>query len=135
MTTKVITYISTLSGIHGTQYRMQGTNIVQHTGLFKLDIFQSNLSARVNIFPGIIRNNKIQLLYILVSCLEGDPLLWIWPLYLHVNQKSDDDDDDDDEVGLSKVQTPIRFLLRISLIRVCTVCHTNSGQYLLLCWP
>ena len=26
------------------------------------------------------------------SCLEGDPLLWIWPLYLHVNQKSDDDD-------------------------------------------
>ena len=25
------------------------------------------------------------------SCLEGGPLLWIWPLYLHVNQKSDDD--------------------------------------------
>ena len=21
-------------------------------------------------------------------------LLWIWPLYLHVNQKSDDDDDE-----------------------------------------
>ena len=32
------------------------------------------------------------------SCLEGGPLLWIWPLYLHVNQKSDDDDDDDDHV-------------------------------------
>ena len=31
------------------------------------------------------------------SCLEGGPLLWIWPLYLHVNQKSDDDDDDDDD--------------------------------------
>ena len=30
------------------------------------------------------------------SCLEGGPLLWIWPLYLHVNQKSDDDDDDDE---------------------------------------
>ena len=29
-------------------------------------------------------------------CLEGGPLLWIWPLYLHVNPKSDDDDDDDD---------------------------------------
>ena len=29
------------------------------------------------------------------SCLEGGPLLWIWPLYLHVNQKSDDDDDKD----------------------------------------
>ena len=25
---------------------------------------------------------------------EGGTLLWIWPLYLHVNQKSDDDDDD-----------------------------------------
>ena len=23
--------------------------------------------------------------------------MWIWPLYLHVNQKCDDDDDDDDE--------------------------------------
>ena len=33
------------------------------------------------------------------SCLEGGPLLWIWPLYLHVNQKSDDDDDDDDDIG------------------------------------
>ena len=31
------------------------------------------------------------------SCLEGGLLLWIWPLYLHVNQKSDDDDDDDDD--------------------------------------
>ena len=29
------------------------------------------------------------------SCLEGGPLLWIWPLYLHVNKKSDDNDDDD----------------------------------------
>ena len=27
--------------------------------------------------------------------LEGGPLLWILPLYLHINQKSDDDDDDD----------------------------------------
>ena len=31
------------------------------------------------------------------SCLEGGPLLWILPLYLQVNQKSDDDDDDDDD--------------------------------------
>ena len=30
------------------------------------------------------------------SYLEGGPLLWILPLYLHVNQKSDDDDDDDE---------------------------------------
>ena len=28
------------------------------------------------------------------SCLERGPLLWIWPLYLQVNQKSDDDDDE-----------------------------------------
>ena len=26
--------------------------------------------------------------------LEGGSLLWIWPLYLHANKKSDDDDDD-----------------------------------------
>ena len=26
------------------------------------------------------------------SCLEAGPLMWIWPLYLHVNKKSDDDD-------------------------------------------
>ena len=27
------------------------------------------------------------------SCLEGGPLLWILPLYLHINQKSNDNDD------------------------------------------
>ena len=27
--------------------------------------------------------------------MGGGPLLWIWPLYLHVNQKSDYDDDDE----------------------------------------
>ena len=26
------------------------------------------------------------------SCLEGGPLLWIWPLYLQVNEKSNDDE-------------------------------------------
>ena len=33
------------------------------------------------------------------SYLEGGggPLIWILPLYLHVNKKSDDDDDDDDD--------------------------------------
>ena len=30
------------------------------------------------------------------SYLEGGPLMWILPLYLHVNQKSDNDDDDND---------------------------------------
>ena len=28
---------------------------------------------------------------------RGGPLLWIWPLYLHVNKKSDEGDEDDDE--------------------------------------
>ena len=27
------------------------------------------------------------------SYLKGGPLLWILPLYLHINKKSDDDDD------------------------------------------
>ena len=31
------------------------------------------------------------------SYLEGGPLMWMLPLYLHVNQKSGDDDDDDDD--------------------------------------
>ena len=38
-------------------------------------------------------------------CLEGGPLLWIWPLYLHVNQKSDDDDADDDDDELYMFQS------------------------------
>ena len=29
--------------------------------------------------------------------LEGGTLMWMLPLYLHVNQKYDDDDDDDDD--------------------------------------
>ena len=34
------------------------------------------------------------------SYLEGGTLMWMLPLYLHVNQKSiDDDDDDDDDDG------------------------------------
>ena len=40
------------------------------------------------------------------SAMRAYPLLWIWPLYLHVNQKSDDDDDDD----LSQIFTRRRFL-------------------------
>ena len=39
------------------------------------------------------------------SYLEGGPLMWMLPLYLHVNQKFDDDDDDDDHKMLCiKVQ-------------------------------
>ena len=43
------------------------------------------------------------------SCLEGGPLLWIWPLYLHVNQKSDDDDDDDAQ--MDEAQYLVELLL------------------------
>ena len=31
------------------------------------------------------------------NVLEGSPLMWMLPLSLHVNQKSDYDDDDDDD--------------------------------------
>ena len=31
------------------------------------------------------------------SYLEGGPLMWMLPLYLQVNQKSDEDDEDDDD--------------------------------------
>ena len=31
------------------------------------------------------------------SYLDGGPLMWMLPLYLHIIQKSDDDDDDDDD--------------------------------------
>ena len=34
------------------------------------------------------------------SYLEGGPLMWMLPLYLHVDQKSDDDDDDDGDVAV-----------------------------------
>ena len=30
------------------------------------------------------------------SYLEGGPLMWMLPLYMQVNQKSDDDNDDED---------------------------------------
>ena len=33
------------------------------------------------------------------SFLEGGPLMWMLPLYLHVNKKSDDYDDADDDDG------------------------------------
>ena len=33
------------------------------------------------------------------SYLEGGPLLWILPMYLHVNKKPNDDDDDDQNLG------------------------------------
>ena len=38
------------------------------------------------------------------SCLERGPLLWILPLYLHVNPKFDDDDDDDDDVFVAELE-------------------------------
>ena len=51
------------------------------------------------------------------SCLEGCPLLWIWPLYLHVNQKSyDDDDDDPSEAGHSLWQNCCSVYLAINVV-------------------
>ena len=37
------------------------------------------------------------------SYLEGGPLVWLLPLYWHVNQNSDDDDDDEDCCCLQKI--------------------------------
>ena len=37
------------------------------------------------------------------SYLEGGPLMWMLPLYLQVDQKSDDDDDDDGDVAVLAV--------------------------------
>ena len=31
-----------------------------------------------------------------ISVASQDPLMWMLPLYLHINKKSDDDDDDDE---------------------------------------
>ena len=56
------------------------------------------------------------------SCLEGGPLLWIWSLYLHVNQKYDDDDDDDDDDGDANSADPVQMPQMRHLIWVYTVC-------------
>ena len=42
------------------------------------------------------------------SYLEGGPLMWMLPLYMQVNQKSDDDDEDGGSGPLNKMAaTPI----------------------------
>ena len=52
------------------------------------------------------------------SCLEGGPLLWIWPLYLHVNQKFDDDDDDEGDFLYFYLENGILcVLIRIASMR------------------
>ena len=54
------------------------------------------------------------------SYLEGGPLLWILPLYLHVNKKSDDDedDDDDDDDDLFCLYVGMYFLLEINMFKL-----------------
>ena len=60
------------------------------------------------------------------SYLEGGPLMWMLPLYLHVNQKSDYDDDDE------TVQIQISWLLWSQLIWIYIVykgcVHVNPGS-------
>ena len=63
----------------------------------KLKISKGNKSAKKCRWSAIVNlcmSSGHALYFYQASCLEGGPLLWIWPLYLHVNQKSDDDDDD-----------------------------------------
>ena len=45
------------------------------------------------------------------SYLEGGPLMWILPLYLHINKKSHYDYDDADELSLA-YSTP-QFMIRL----------------------
>ena len=44
--------------------------------------------------------------------LEGSPLMWMLPLYLHVNQKSDDDDDDDGSLFKKRKEKKNNILFR-----------------------
>ena len=37
--------------------------------------------------------------------LESDPLMWMLPLYLHVNKKYNDDDDDDVRGDLNEIRS------------------------------
>ena len=53
--------------------------------------------------------------------LERGPLLWIWPLYLHVNQKSDDDDDDDDDDEPIKLQKSRKQNLHLQNFKECFI--------------
>ena len=47
--------------------------------------------------------------------------MWIWPLYLHVNQKSDDDDDDDKLLSM-KVRTFILTRPSCSVLDMDSLC-------------
>ena len=55
---------------------------------FVLLFLQFLVTAAILVISAILSNSVQQ-----ASYLEGGPLLWILPLYLHVNKKSDDDDD------------------------------------------
>ena len=58
---------------------------------------------------------------------KGGPLMWILPLYLHVNKKSDDDDDDDDcnkdfLVHFIIFQLNSFFLYKILHLEILSIC-------------
>ena len=44
------------------------------------------------------------------SYLEGGPLMWMLPLYQHLNKKSDDDDDDGD-ISLNYSESEVAMIL------------------------
>ena len=50
------------------------------------------------------------------SYLEGGPLMWMLPLYMHVNKKSDYDDDDDMKwcwmLGKQSISCVFSFILQ-----------------------
>ena len=65
------------------------------------------------------------------SYLEGGPLLWIWPLYLHVNQKSDDDDDDSPSCNLAPWMTLQQPLSILSCLQVPWLSWQSPSLYTL----
>ena len=65
------------------------------------------------------------------SCLEGGPLLWILPLYLHINKKSYDDDDDDDK-WLFHINSKLMSDTELSCKSFTIMCFAKNSEQLLL---
>ena len=121
---------------------IRSTELLARLGIEDLDLI---LKERSSWQRGIAESGSSQLLTLMIetpgdlvwdlrcvqqaSCLEGGPLLWIWPLYLHVNKKSDDDDDDAPTAlsqSLTMVWTRAALTLHFRTVAYKAACHTLS---------
>ena len=66
----------------------------------------------------------------LASYLEGGPLMWMMPLDLHVNQKSDYDDMMRSTIRVSNSLDPIRPNILSGWILVQTICRSYQQKTL-----